>query len=56
MATINIVIQGKGGVGKTFTSIMIAQYLQDKGVDSTNIDTDPVNNSFQRMALFQLNR
>ncbi|KAF1028137.1 MAG: Protein TraL [Acinetobacter bereziniae] len=46
MATINIVIQGKGGVGKTFTSIMIAQYLQDKGVDSTNIDTDPVNNSF----------
>ena len=37
MATINLVIQGKGGVGKTFTSIMIAQYLQDKGISKEKI-------------------
>ncbi|WEV50231.1 AAA family ATPase (plasmid) [Acinetobacter sp. ESL0695] len=46
MAIINIVLQGKGGVGKTFTSLMLAQYLKDKAIKFDAIDTDPVNNSF----------
>lgn len=46
MSMINIVLQGKGGVGKTFTSLMLAQYLQDKNIEKLLIDTDPINNSF----------
>ena len=45
--TINIIAQGKGGVGKTFVSTQIAQYYSDNGVESLNIDTDPVNSTFQ---------
>lgn len=44
--TINIIAQGKGGVGKTFVSTQIAQYYSDSEVESLNIDTDPVNSTF----------
>lgn len=44
--TINIIAQGKGGVGKTFVSTQIAQFYLDSDKDSLNIDTDPVNSTF----------
>ncbi|MFQ0972247.1 conjugal transfer protein TraL [Gilliamella sp. BG6] len=45
--SINIVLQGKGGVGKSFLSSMLAQYFLDfKKVKISGADTDPVNNSF----------
>ena len=44
--TINIIAQGKGGVGKTFVSTQIAQFYSDSDRESLNIDTDPVNTTF----------
>jgi len=46
MAKIHIVLQGKGGVGKSFISTMIAQYKISKGQSPLCIDTDPVNSTF----------
>ena len=39
-------LQGKGGVGKSFVSSIIAQYKQHKGQQPLCIDTDPVNATF----------
>lgn len=38
-----LTLQGKGGVGKSFVSSIIAQYLLSKGEPVTPIDTDPNN-------------
>lgn len=46
----HIVLQGKGGVGKTFIASLIAQYLADHGRLSACFDTDPINGSFQTIA------
>ncbi len=46
MAKIHMVLQGKGGVGKSFISTMIAQYKMSKGQTPLCIDTDPVNSTF----------
>jgi CO dehydrogenase nickel-insertion accessory protein CooC1 len=43
------VLQGKGGVGKTYIASLIAQYLRDKGEPVACLDTDPVNASFARI-------
>lgn len=45
--SVNFVLQGKGGVGKSFLSSMLAQYFLDhKKIKLSSADTDPVNNSF----------
>lgn len=45
--TINLTLQGKGGVGKSYITTIFAQYLKDyKGIEISGADTDPVNNSF----------
>ena len=50
MKTVHIVIQGKGGVGKTFISSIIAQYFLGKNVDPVHcFDTDPINKSFNQI-------
>ena len=41
----NLVLQGKGGVGKSFVSSLLAQYLITKGEETTSIDTDPNNST-----------
>lgn len=46
MAKVHLVLQGKGGVGKSLISAMIAQYKQSLGVSPLCIDTDPVNATF----------
>ena len=43
---IHMVLQGKGGVGKSFISSTLAQYKQSKGQMPLCIDTDPVNATF----------
>ena len=43
---LHLTLQGKGGVGKTLATTMIAQYLIHLGKKPTCIDTDPVNRSF----------
>ena len=43
---VHMVLQGKGGVGKSFISSLIAQYKRSKGQSPLCIDTDPVNGTF----------
>jgi hypothetical protein len=47
MAKIHMLLQGKGGVGKSFIAATLAQYKTSKGQKPLCIDTDPVNASFE---------
>lgn len=47
MRKAHFVLQGKGGVGKTFVASLIAQYLTERGEPVACLDTDQVNGSFQ---------
>lgn len=46
MPKTHLVLQGKGGVGKSFCAATLAQWLRSKGRSPTCIDTDPVNGTF----------
>jgi len=47
MATIHFLMQGKGGVGKSFVASLLFQYLKKQdNVEVFGCDTDPVNNTF----------
>lgn len=46
--TINIVLQGKGGVGKSLIASLIAQTITDRLRSLLAIDTDPVNQTLAR--------
>ena len=46
MTNVHIILQGKGGIGKTIVATIIAQYLKDKGGIPLCLDTDPINASF----------
>ena len=45
MRKAHLVLQGKGGVGKTFIASLLAQFYQEQGLSVTCLDTDPVNGS-----------
>lgn len=47
MSKIHIILQGKGGVGKSMIAATIAQYKKGKGEVTLCIDTDPVNATFE---------
>lgn len=46
MHTVHCVLQGKGGVGKSFVSTLLAQYLMSREQPVLCIDTDPINATF----------
>lgn len=46
MATVNMILQGKGGVGKSLVASLLTQYLLDSGKGVSCVDTDPVNATF----------
>jgi hypothetical protein len=46
MAIINVVLQGKGGVGKSLISSLMGQYLIDRDQLLACFDADPVNATF----------
>lgn len=48
MASINFIGGEKGGVGKSVTARVLAQYYIDKGAAFTGFDTDRSHNSFNR--------
>lgn len=48
MQEVHMIAQGKGGVGKSFISTLIAQYLQPKTTALHCYDTDPVNPTFSQ--------
>src|SRR5271166_34817 len=45
MSTVHLILQGKGGVGKSFAAFLLAQYLPDKSVLVRCFDSDPINNT-----------
>lgn len=59
MNTIHLILQGKGGVGKSLVAAVLAQYLSaHKTAVGTLLcaDTDPVNDTFARYAAFNAQR
>lgn len=45
--TINLTLQGKGGVGKSYITTILAQYFKDyKNIKISGADSDPINRSF----------
>jgi hypothetical protein len=56
MAKIQMILQGKGGVGKSMIAATIAQYKLAKGQIPLCIDTDPVNATFHGYASIQVQR
>lgn len=46
MKKVHFILQGKGGIGKSFISALIAQYIQQEDPDVLCLDTDPVNATF----------
>jgi hypothetical protein len=46
MANVHLILQGKGGVGKSMIASLIAQHLIAKNKKPFCIDTDPVNATF----------
>lgn len=56
MAKIHMVLQGKGGVGKSMIAAMIAQYKASKGNTPLCIDTDPVNSTFEGYRALKVQR
>lgn len=43
MKRVHLTLQGKGGVGKSFVSSLVTQYLMSLGAPVVAVDTDPVN-------------
>ena len=46
MSTLHFVLQGKGGVGKSFAAVLFAQYLRERGLQVSCFDGDPLNQTF----------
>ena len=47
--TVHFILQGKGGIGKTFVSSILAQWLKDKNPEALRCyDTDQENTTFSR--------
>lgn len=45
----HLVLQGKGGVGKSLVSSFLTQYMIERGYEPVCGDTDPVNTTFYQM-------
>ncbi|MBD8829001.1 nucleotide-binding protein [Pseudomonas sp. CFBP 13602] len=56
MATIHVMLQGKGGVGKSFGCSALAQFYEFKERKVTCIDTDPVNATFAGYSALNVQR
>lgn len=51
-----MILQGKGGVGKSFVASLLAQYLLDKDQGIACFDTDPVNATFHAYEAIQVEK
>ena len=56
MALVEMILQGKGGVGKTFAASLLAQHYKGLGVETVCIDADPVNATFSGYKAFGVER
>ena len=53
---VHIILQGKGGVGKSMVAACLAQYKRSLGEKPLCIDTDPVNSTFEGYAALDVKR
>lgn len=54
---VNFILQGKGGVGKSFVASLLAQHFRANGQeDVVCVDTDPVNATFSGYEAFRTRR
>lgn len=44
--TVHFVLQGKGGIGKSYVTVLIAQYISQLGIEPVCFDTDQENTTF----------
>jgi len=51
MPNIHLILQGKGGVGKSLIATLLTQQRTSNGTGVVGIDTDPVNASFSKFSL-----
>lgn len=56
MSKIHVILQGKGGVGKSVAAAFLAQYKAEKGQEPSCIDTDPVNATFHGYKALKVKR
>jgi len=56
MALVNIVLQGKGGVGKSYIDSLLAQHYRARGLPTVCLDTDPVNAPFAGYGAYGVRR
>ncbi|GLR55197.1 P-loop NTPase [Shinella yambaruensis] len=56
MKNVHMTLQGKGGVGKSLVSALLAQYLIEKGEPVRVVDTDPVNMTLAGFEAFKATR
>lgn len=56
MAKANFILQGKGGVGKSFVAALLAQHRHESNVPVVCVDTDPVNATFAGYKAFPVKR
>ncbi len=56
MARIHFTLQGKGGVGKSFVSALLAQHRLEYDIPLLCIDTDPVNATLASYSAFPVKR
>ncbi|MBT4931870.1 MAG: conjugal transfer protein TraL [Rhodospirillaceae bacterium] len=54
MATINFVLQGKGGVGKSLVASLLTQHYMKREIATICFDTDPVNKTFASYNAFNV--
>lgn len=56
MKKVHFTLQGKGGVGKSFVSALLVQYIQAQNEPVIPVDTDPVNATLAGYASFNTKR
>ena len=54
MAIVHMTLQGKGGVGKSYVSSVLAQYFKRGDKEPICFDTDPINQTFSRFKDLQV--
>ena len=53
---VDLILQGKGGVGKSFVASLLAQHYRSRDIAPVCVDTDPVNATFAGYGAFGVER
>lgn len=56
MKQVHITLQGKGGIGKSYVTALVAQNLMDRSEEVICIDTDPINATLSSFKAFKAQR